>query len=733
MVRFRDLPLGRKVGLAVVAASTISLALAVGLFAWREVRSYRDHASDRLRTLAEVLAANCAAPLLFDDPDAAARTLASLSSQPQVRAAWLLDRHGEVFARYGRAERPPPRGANGDGVWWAERSLAVGRTVSFEGEPLGRIVIQVDTAELHARLWWGLGVAGAVMGVAVLVAWLVSIPLRRRISGPIQALAAAMDRVASSGDYSVRIPGGGRDEVGTLIRGFNRMLAQIAERDEKLARLAAAVDQAVEGIAVTDPEGRVLYGNRAFRRLCGVDEPVEGVSLFELYPADEPRVQELREAAERGQVWSGRIRARRADGSAYYEECALSPVMGERGEVRNLVVVKRDVTREVEFENRLAQNQRLEALGTLAGGVAHDFNNILTPILGYADMALQEVEPGSHLEKNLRRVVRAAERARGIVQQILAFSRQGEEGRTPLRLGTLLEETEGLLRASIPKHVRLEVRSETSSDWVVGDATQLQQVLMNLATNAWHAMEPDGGTLEMVLEEHWVSAGDPELPTGRYLRIRVTDEGCGMPAEVLDRIFEPFFTTKEVGKGTGLGLAAVHGIVQAHGGTVRVESRPGEGTTFRVYLPAKEGPEPASPSRKKEPRRQVPPRGQGERILVVDDELEVADFLSQTLEALGYEVEAVVSPAEARSRLERNARGYDLLLTDQTMPECTGLALARWAHGVRPDLPVVLCTGYSAAVTPRALAEAGVAVVVPKPVSPSQLAAEVRRVLGDDA
>ncbi|NOY44846.1 MAG: response regulator, partial [Deltaproteobacteria bacterium] len=567
-----------------------------------------------------------------------------------------------------------------------------------------------------------------VMGVAVLVAWLVSIPLRRRISGPIQELAAAMDRVASSGDYSVRIPGSGRDEVGTLIRGFNRMLAQIAERDERLARLAAAVDQAVEGIAVTDPDGRVLYGNRAFRKMCGVDEPLKGVSLFALYPPDEPRVQELREAAEQGQVWSGRIRARRADGSMYHEECALSPVTGEGGEVRNLVVVKRDVTREVEFENRLAQNQRLEALGTLAGGVAHDFNNILTPILGYADMALQEVEPGSRLEKNLRRVVRAAERARGIVQQILAFSRQGDEGRTPLRLGTLLEETEGLLRASIPKHVRLEVRSETSSDWVVGDATQLQQVLMNLATNAWHAMEPDGGILEMILEEQWVSAGDPELPTGRYLRIRVSDEGCGMPDEVLNRIFEPFFTTKEVGKGTGLGLAAVHGIVQAHGGTVRVESQPGKGTTFWVYLPAKEGPKPPA---RKERRRQVPPRGRGERILVVDDELEVADFLSQTLEALGYQVEAVVSPAEARSRLERNAGGYDLLLTDQTMPECTGLALARWAHGVRPDLPVVLCTGYSAAVTPRSLAEAGVAVVVPKPVSPSQLAAEVRRVLGD--
>ncbi len=727
MFRFRDMPVARKVGLAVVLASALSLTMAVGAFAWREVRSYRHHAVDRLRTLAEVLAANSAAALLFDDADAAARTLASLASQPRVDGAWLLRPNGRVFARYG-ADGPPPRPEEGaEAVRWEGRWLVVARPVRLDDEPLGWIVIREHAGELVAQLWWGAGVALGIFGLAVVVAWAVSLPLRRRISAPIRALAEAMERVGESGDLNVRVPGRGRDEVGTLIRGFNRMLEQIADRDERLGRLAAAVDQAAEGIVVTDPDGQIQYANRAFRALVGLgEEGGTGINLFSLYPTDEPRVDELRDAAEHGRVWSGRLRALRADGSWYHEECALSPVKGAGGEVHSLVVVKRDVTREVEFEARLAQNQKLEALGTLAGGVAHDFNNVLTPILGYAELALNQVEANTRLHGNLSRILRAAERAKGLVDQILAFSRQSEDTRVALRFGELLQETEELLRASIPKRVRLAVRWDAGEDGVVGNPTQLQQVVMNLVTNACHAMEPEGGTVEIGGETVEVREPEPDLAAGRYLVLRVTDEGCGMPPEVQARIFEPFFTTKEVGKGTGLGLAAVHGIVKQHGGAIRVDSVVGRGTTFRVYLPL------AGRADRVEERvgaRETMPRGRGERILVVDDEIEVADFLAQTLETLGYRVEAVLSAEEAWQRFSRSPGAVDLLLTDQTMPGRTGLELARQCRERRPDLPVVLCTGYASAVATEELAAAGVAVLLAKPVSPRQLAAEVRRVL----
>ena len=743
MRRFRDLPIAQKITWAITLTSTVSLLLAVALFAVREVGAFREQTVDGIWTLAGVVGQNCTAPLLFNDPEAASDTLSSLSAHPQVVAAWVYGAEGQVFARYTRSPAALPSAPSTELVWSDEapgtrhrflgEHLWVIRPIAFQGEALGRIVIQADLSELRERLRWGAAIAGGVLVLSILVAYLVSRPVRTLISGPILDLTRTMERVASRGDYSVRVSPGGRDEVGVLIDGFNRMLAQIQERDERLVRLATAVEQAAEGIAITDPDGFIEYVNPAFERMTGHGRDAAlGMSILSFYPEEDPARGEMARALEKGEVWTGRLVAVRADGSEYREECTLSPVRDDQGQVTNHVFLRRDVTIELELEEHLAQSQKLEALGTLAGGIAHDFNNILTPILGYVELALLEADPGSKMGRNLKRVVQAAERARELVSQILAFSRRGEQGQEVIRMGPLLRETASLLRASLPKTIDLRVSVDTGEDRVLGNGTQLQQVVMNLCTNAWHAMEPGGGTLEISLGRVRVPGASgpvpPDLAPGEYLVVQVTDTGSGIPPDVIDRIFEPFFTTKEVGKGTGLGLAACHGVVRDHGGDIAVRSRVGEGSTFRVFLPVagedaaegEEGADADSPC----------PCGSGERVLVVDDEATVADLMAQVLAGAGYEVETAGDGAEALDRVREEPGRFDVLITDQTMPRLTGLALAREVRRIRPDLGVILCTGYSKAVTPDSVAAVGIRQVLMKPISPASLARAVADVIG---
>ncbi len=743
MPRFRDLPVAHKLTWAVTVTSAVSLLVAVAVFVGREARAFRSGAVDGLWTLAGVVGRNCVAPLLFDDADAARETLGSLAAHPQVQAAWIYTAEGRVFAAYGRdggAGGPEPptslvwaEGEGGRSYRFEGRHLWVVRPVEFRGEPLGRIVIRADLSALRRRLRWGVGIALGVLVLSTLVAYVVSRPFQRLISAPILHLARTMERIGAEGDYGLRLDRGGADEVGILIDGFNRMLTQIQERDARLVRLATVVEQAAEGIAIADRWGRVEYVNPAFERITGyAEQEAVGRHLTSFYPEEEVARQDLAQALERREVWTGRLRAARADGSLYVEECTLSPVRDPSGRVVNYVALRRDVTREVELETHLARAQKLEALGTLAGGIAHDFNNILTPILGHAESALKRVEPDSGAARSLRRIVRAVERAQELVSQILVFSRREDQGKALVPLRKLLNETLGLLRGSIPRNVDLRIAWNTPDDRIWASAVQIQQVVMNLCVNAWHAMEPGGGVLEVSLDRVRVPGAGrpvpPDLGPGEYVVIGVRDTGAGMPPEVLERIFEPFFTTKEVGKGSGLGLSVVHGIVRAHGGGIAVESRPGEGTHFRVFLPAAEAGA-AQGVGASAPRGPVRKDGRRGRILVVDDELAVCEFMAQMLGDEGYRVEVATDGAAALRMLEDTAEPFDLVITDQTMPGITGLELAGEVRKRRPGLPVVLCTGYAQSVTPKALSRAGIRWMLSKPISPDDLLAAVREAL----
>jgi PAS domain S-box-containing protein len=387
---------------------------------------------------------------------------------------------------------------------------------------------------------------------------------------------------------------------------------------------------------------------------------------------------------------------------------------------------QRDITERKRLEERLLQTQKMAAIGTLAGGIAHDFNNILAAILGYTELAMDSMSPQNLQHEYLQEVLTAGKRARDLIQQILTFSRQTKHQRRPVYLHQLIQETLVILRASLPATITIQQHLDDQLGPVMVDATQMHQVLMNLCTNAEYAMRETGGLLDVRLEAVTLgpnaAALHPDLHPGRYVRLAVHDSGHGITAEVQERIFEPFFTTKGVGEGTGMGLAVAHGIVANHGGVITVDSSSGHGTTFTVYLPHTTATAPAA-----QPPA-VPLHGQG-CILLIDDEPPLARIGHDMLVSLGYDVVACTSAQEALAVFRADADRFTLVVTDQTMPVMTGVTLTHELRHTRPDIPIILCTGYSHVVNAETAAAQGIDAFLLKPIALYDLAQTVHQVL----
>lgn len=397
------------------------------------------------------------------------------------------------------------------------------------------------------------------------------------------------------------------------------------------------------------------------------------------------------------------------------------------GRVRLVLSLGSDITDRRVLESRVRQSEKMESLGTLAGGIAHDFNNLLAAILGYGELVHASLPPRSEAAGDMQQVIGAARRARDLVRQILAFSRQQDLERVPVDAGSVVEETLRLVRASLPSTIAIRTRLAPTLSAVVGDASQVQQVLLNLCTNAEYAMRGrPGAALEVTTSEvalDSVAAGAAGVVPGCYVRITVSDTGAGIPAEQLPRIFEPFFTTKPVGEGTGLGLAVAHGIVSSHGGAIRARSAPGQGTTFEVDLPC-------APASAAIPAIEAPPLQPGTgRILIVDDEVALVNVIKRILLRLGYSPIVAHDAEQALDLFDQAPDAVDLVITDLTMPDMTGDVLARELLARRPDLPIVLVTGFSPHMTPERARELGIAAYLTKPMEIVELAATLQRLL----
>jgi len=486
------------------------------------------------------------------------------------------------------------------------------------------------------------------------------------------------------------------------IEYYEGVVEDITERKQAevaQARLATAIEQAAEAVLITDTQGTIQYVNPAFEKVTGYsrEEAIgRNPRFLKSGKHDTEFYQRLWAVLTRGEVWRGHFVNKRKDGTLYEEEATISPVRDAAGRIIHYVAVKRDVTREAQLEAQLLQAQKMEAIGRLAGGVAHDFNNILAVILMQTEFLLMSVDLSEGVRDGVQQVRTAAERAANLTRQLLAFSRRQVMQARDLDLNEVVTNLAKMLQRIIGEDVRLELHLHPTPLMTHADAGMLDQVLMNLAVNARDAM-PKGGRLiiettarEFSPEE---AAALPDVKPGHYVGLRVSDTGCGIPPEILPRIFEPFFTTKEQGKGTGLGLATVFGIVKQHGGNIQVASEPGRGTTFEIYIPAL----PSGSTQATAAESRTPPRGGTETILLVEDEPDVRQVTRVILEVHGYRVLEASDGHQALELWQQHRETIQLLFTDIVMPEgMSGRELSQRLRADRPQLKVLYTSGYSA-------------------------------------
>ncbi len=504
---------------------------------------------------------------------------------------------------------------------------------------------------------------------------------------------------------------------------------QLLESEE---RFKALHDASFGGVIIHD-QGLILDCNQGLSDMTGFsNEELVGMNGLELI-APESLAQVLKNIKS-GYTKRYEVEGVRKDGSVY--PLAIKgkniPYKGQEARVIEFQDFSERKLAEEEkskLEIRLQKAQRMEAIGTLAGGIAHDFNNILAVILGYADLAKDDAPIESNFGKDIDQILVAASRARELVKQILDFSRQTEAVRKPLQIQPIVEESLKLLRSTIPSTISITRDIDKKCGTVLADSAQVHQIFMNLFTNAFHAMEKNGGELSVKICQTSIDPGGDEmnfnLLPGNYVEFSVSDSGVGIKSDLKEKIFEPYFTTKDIGKGTGMGLAIIHGIMKTYGGAIVVESQFGEGATFRVFFPLVENI--ASVERVKP---QNIPRGT-ERILLVDDEELLCEMGKEILDRLGYQVTALCNSRDALALFKQAPDAFDLVITDQTMPVLTGYDLAGHLLKIRPTIPIILCTGFSNLVDARSAKALGIKEFAIKPLTQEVLGGLVRKALDD--
>jgi signal transduction histidine kinase/ActR/RegA family two-component response regulator len=524
---------------------------------------------------------------------------------------------------------------------------------------------------------------------------------------------------------------------GVILDITDRKEAEDAERMSEL-KFRSLYSAMIDGVClhelIRNQEGqavdyRILDFNPAYEQLTGFDRArATGSTASELYgTVDPPYLGVFARVAETGRPVA--FESHFPPLNKHFSISAFSPAPDQFATVfTDITGRKKAETDRIKLESQLRQAQKMEAVGTLAGGIAHDFNNILAAMLGYTDLALSDLTNDDPTRKCLEQVLKAGRRARGLIEQIMSFSRPEGLKFKPILLGPLVEEALELIRTTIPEGVSVRARIDPDSEPVMGDPDQIHQLLINLATNAAHAMRVMGGVMTITLEPVVLGPEDmddlPGLEPGDYEKLTVSDTGPGIAEEDLERIFEPFFSTKKQGQGTGLGLAVVHGIVNSHGGAVRVANRLDQGTAFEIFLPSS-----MDTAKEVELEGGPLPKGSG-RILFIDDDPSLVDSCLQTLTKLGYSTTALTSSQEGLTLFRKKPQGFDLVITDLIMPEMNGVKLAREMLSIRPDLPIILCTGFSDQITEEMARDIGFRRFLLKPLVARELARAIKDVLG---
>ncbi|MCP4721474.1 MAG: response regulator, partial [Desulfobacteraceae bacterium] len=598
-------------------------------------------------------------------------------------------------------------------------------------------------------------------GIAIILLFtiLLTFFISRTVTRPLDKLIQKLE-TGSQGDFSVRMDYESPDELGKLSRHFNAFMDRLEDYHGKLnneiqktintqaalveneLKLRGIFNQSFQYTAIISPYGILEEANQSSLDYAGCTEAEVLYKPFweTLWWAHDPNSQkEIKNAVQRalkGELVRMETTNKAASGEIKDIDVSVKPIFNNSNQIEFIILEGRDITnlKQAEIERRhlavqLEKSQKMEAIGTLAGGIAHDFNNILSSIFGYTQLAEMSIETPDKTKKHLAQIVKGAQRAAGLVQQILTFSRQTEYKKHPLKIHLVIKEALKLLRSSIPTTIDIQIKVQSKS-MVMADPTQMHQVIMNLCTNAYHSMLETGGILTVQLQEidKEECLNQPvDLPGScDYLKLEVMDTGHGMDQSTMEKAFDPYFTTKEVGRGTGFGLALVHAIIEEHEGIIHVESKPGAGSTFFIFLPVvvKES---STTNQKRDTIDE--PMGGNETIMVVDDDEDIRMLTCDLLESFGYTAHSFINGEEAMAQFKLDPNHFDLIITDMTMPLMTGFELAKGVLEIRKKMPIILCTGYSENISKTSALEIGISRYLQKPLQNQDLLFIIREVL----
>lgn len=743
MVRFKDLSIRTKVTLMLMGVSTAALLIGSLTFYFLIIDRYQESYQNDLHILAKIVGVNCSASLAFGVSEDAKGLLGSLRKKPSIIAVTIHDRAGNLFASY-HSNQFIKNPEEIHSVSLLENSthdnLSISEKIEMNGQQIGEISFDDDMRGLASFKKIALMILAGIIVVVLGITALLAAKLRELISTPISNLATIAQKISTNQDYSLRATKESTDEIGNLVDSFNTMLTQIALRSDALhkseKRFRSLINQAVDSFFLFDLDGHFIDVNRQACNCLGYSR--DELLAMKVTDINAKATNQLDKDAYWTKMRPGTSTTLesmylRKNGKSYPVEERIGIL--ELGDEKFILVLARDISERLESEKnrqqleaQLQQAQKMEAIGTLAGGIAHDFNNLLTPIIGYSELLLLGLTADSTVPKQIQPILTAANRAKDLVKQILTFSRRSEHNLAPLNVEPVIKEALKLLRSSIPSSIEMQQNINPECGAVLADLAQIHQIIMNLCTNAYQAIGGQSGIISVSLSPVILAQADIAskvgLQPGQYLKLVVEDSGEGIDQKSLKRIFEPYFTTKEKGKGTGLGLAVVHGIVKNYGGEINVYSELGKGTRFNIYLPVVSTETPQEKESREEPLQTGT-----EKLLLVDDEELITQHGQIFLETLGYQVTSCNDPTEALSLFSNEPNRFDLVITDMTMPKLTGALLSQKLLTMRKDLPIIMCTGFSETIDEETAKQFGIRAFLMKPVSSHDLAATIRTVL----
>lgn len=716
-----------------IVSSVVVLAMAASIVTFL-MRQYHRRLVEELLSNTEMVAVNCAAAVQFEDPHDAQELLKALSARPPIAYACIQMGSGEVLAAYRRAgfdaapEPMPEMGTHVSKKGW----IVAARPVVVSRQAIGSVYIQSDLDELASFRRYSITIVAVVLPIILLVAYLLSKLLQRVISLPIQRLTQVSREVSETQNYALRVDLVGDDELGRLAHAFDEMLNEVQRSNRALKHAKSYITGIINSMPSmligVDRNGVITNWNDEAAEVTGVERATAvGQPLNTVLPGMDSDEAGIDAALSRGGRQYLQRTVKTKGEWERYEEISIYPLAAEG--VEGAVIRVDNVTERRRLEEALQHAQRMDALGMLAGGIAHDFNNVLGGILALAELIEMSEDEASKSRQFAGQIKTVVERAAALTQKLLNFGRKGSKKMDPVDVHDIINDTAALLENTIDKRIEIKTAFSAESAFVKCDASQFQNVMLNLGINASHAMK-EGGVLSLQTSSTFMDAeacreSPFDLTSGPFLLIQVEDTGCGIPDEIKHRIFEPFFTTKSQGEGSGLGLAAAYGTVVQCGGQISVDSVPEQGTTFTILLPLSD----EKVDQAEAARVPVSLKGKG-TILLVDDEEVVRVATEERLKSCGYEVLLASDGMEAVACYRQRGEDVDLVICDMMMPRMNGRDCFKALKEINPDVRLVVSTGFASDEDLNEMHRMGAAGQIIKPYTFSQLSSVIQKVLG---